>query len=274
MPLVSGEQPPPAYYQDRPETQPPLHEAVHRDMVPNPLSPKSIRNTRSEAHKETVADVVEDHTDTNTHTNNIEYYGSSSSVAFLRRVHTECDGQTKTLESGKCKLSLVSMLHNTSFSPISPAETPPSVNKALDKDRFYFRVSTKFIEGYFENIHHIQPILDKDEFTTRCEDLWFGEPQRQSDSFHALYYSILSLGALVRVWNEGSLCGLNRFEWSRLLFTEARTIVDRLSATTDLEMVQCLFIVVSDSSILERLSLTRDCQHGTGQDLSARTQPP
>lgn len=213
-PLGLGEQPPPAYSQNHPETQSPLRE------------------------------VVEDHTDTNEHTNSIEYYGSSSSVAFLRRVQTECDGRNKTQESGKCKLSLVSMLHNTAFSPLSPAEPHPQVNRALDQDRFYFRVSAKFIEGYFENIHYIQPILDRDEFTTRCEDLWFGEPQKQGASFHALYYSILSLGALVRVWNGEPLCGLDRFEWSRLLFTEARMAIDRLGATTDLEMVQCLFIVV------------------------------
>lgn len=216
---------------------------------------------------------MEDLTDTNTHTNNIEYYGGSSSVAFLRRVQTKCDDQTRTLGSGKCKSSLVSMLHNTAFSPLSPSEPPPLVDKALDQGRFYFRVSTKFIEGYFENIHYIQPILDRDEFTTRCEDLWFGEPQKQSASFHALYYSVMSLGALVRIWHEGPLCGLNRFEWSRLLFTEARMVISRLGATTDLEMVQCLFLVVrSDLPILEILSLTGDLHIEIGKDFSTRTQ--
>lgn len=195
---------------------------------------------------------MEDHTDTNAHTNSIEYYGSASSVAFLRRAQSEYEGQNKALESGKSKLSLVSMLHNTAFSPLSPVEPLLSSNKTLDQDRFYFRVSAKFIEGYFENIHYIQPILDRDEFTTRCEDLWFGESQKQGASFHALYYSILSLGALVRVWEGEQLCGLDRFEWSRLLFNEARMVINRLGVTTDLEMVQCLFIVVRMASLFER----------------------
>lgn len=186
-----------------------------------------------------------DLTDTNLHTNNIEFYGGSSSIAFLRQVQSNCDDKTKAPDSGESRASLVSMLHNTDFSPISnPHCSATQEIGQVDQDRFYFRVSRKFMEGYFESIHYIQPLLEREEFTARCESLWFGEAQNQPSTFHALYYSVLSLGALVRAWDEGPLYGLTRFQWSRRLFEEARLVLNKLGTATDLEMVQCLFLMV------------------------------
>lgn len=200
--------------------------------------------------KETVTETSDDVTDTNPHTNSIEFYGGSSSIAFLRQVQIKCDVGTKAIESG-VRPSLVSMLYNTAFSPLLLEEPAPRKDTPIDEGRFYFRVSTKFLDGYFENIHHIQPILEKDEFVTRCEDLWFGRSQKQTHSFHALYYSVMSLGALVRVWDKSTICGMDRFQWSRKLFAEARLVINRLGTTTDLEMVQCLFIMVRIGRLLD-----------------------
>lgn len=39
--------------------------------------------------------------------------------------------------------------------------------------------------------------------------------------------------------------GADRFTWSRKLFNEALAIVTRLGTATDLEMVQCFYMLVS-----------------------------
>jgi hypothetical protein len=114
---------------------------------------------------------------------------------------------------------------------------------ALQDEGYYFRQSRLFLDGYFENLHYIHPILDKEEFHARCEDLWFGRSDRQSRSFIALYYSIMSLGALVRVWDEDTVEGMNRFQWSRKLFHQARLALGEMRATNDLETVQCLIFM-------------------------------
>ncbi|KAJ5662028.1 uncharacterized protein N7477_009644 [Penicillium maclennaniae] len=111
---------------------------------------------------------------------------------------------------------------------------------------FTFRVGRKFLDAYFSNIHCIQPIFDEEEFLTRCEDLWFGKLERQPVSFVALYYATLSLGSLVMVWDEREIYGEDRFSWSRKLFNQALGVVTQLGSGTDLEMVQCYYMMPSD----------------------------
>jgi len=101
-----------------------------------------------------------------------------------------------------------------------------------------------FLEGHFENLHFIHPILDKEEFYARAEELWAGRFSETAASFAALYFAVLSLGALIRVWNEDRIQGLTRLEWSRKLFATARGFLDRRRFATDLETVQCLIVMV------------------------------
>ncbi|KIV87265.1 hypothetical protein PV11_02820 [Exophiala sideris] len=182
--------------------------------------------------------------DTNLHTRNLEFYGSASSVAFLRHVETLSDSHTTGPPAGPQERSLTSLLHNTDFQPDTfrsmsgaPRDTDPG------PDRFYFRVARRFLDAYFSNLHYIQPLFDEEEFLARCEDLWFNKPGRQSLSFVALYYATLSLGSLVMTFETPEIFGAGRFTWSRKLFNDALTIVTQLGTTTDMEMVQCFYMM-------------------------------
>lgn len=181
--------------------------------------------------------------DRNMHTQSFEFYGPSSSVAFLRHVDDISGNEKSEKLVGRTEPSLTSMLHNTNFQPFS---TPRAISGISDgsNDRFYFRVGRKFLDAYFSNIHCIQPIFDQEGFLTRCEDLWFGKLERQPVSFVALYYATLSLGSLMMVWDKEEIYGGDRFSWSRKLFNKARGIVMQLGSETDLEMVQCYYMMV------------------------------
>lgn len=183
--------------------------------------------------------------DTNSYTKNLEFYGASSSTAFLK--HVEKMSETHVCESGggRPERSLASLLHNTNFRPYSTSSTLTELAQATD-DRFYFRVARNFIEAYFSNIHCVQPIFDEEIFLARCEDLWFDKPEKQPLIFIALYYITLSLGSLVMIWDEREIYGRDRFSWSRKFYNEAVTIVTQLGSETDLEMVQCYYLMVSD----------------------------
>lgn len=190
--------------------------------------------------RDSAADVM----DTNAHTQNMEFYGAASSVAFLRHVEDISGGDNSEHIAGSSERSLASLLHNTNFLPYS---TPRTLSGTGEKtgDRFCFRIARRFIEAYFSNIHHIQPIMDEETFLSRCEDLWFGKADKQPMSFIALYYVILSLGSLVMTWDDSEIYGAGRFSWSRRLFDEAAAIVTQLGAETDLEMAQCYYMMVS-----------------------------
>lgn len=181
--------------------------------------------------------------DTNLHTKSLEFYGASSSVAFLRHVDDISGNDTSEQLVGRTEPSLASMLHNINFQPCSTPSIVSGISNGSN-DRFYFRVGRKFLDAYFSNIHCIQPIFDEEEFLTRCEDLWFGKLERQPVSFVALYYATLSLGSLVMVWDEGEIYGEDRFSWSRKLFNQALGVVTQLGSGTDLEMVQCYYMMV------------------------------
>lgn len=185
-------------------------------------------------------------TDVNQHTRSVEFHGNTSSMAFLALLQKQNQAQAgQVFVKGmptQDRTSLVSTMHNVGFSPDSKAASP--VPEAMShNETYYFRQAGRFIDGYFENLHFIHPILHKGNFLTQCEDLWFGRADRQTRGFIALYYSILSLGALVRVWDENTLDGMNRFQWSRKLFTHARTALGGLRSTNDLETIQSLIFM-------------------------------
>lgn len=191
-------------------------------------------------------DTASDVLDTNLHTNNIEFYGSASSVAFLRHVEILSNNQISGSATGVSELSLTSRLHNSDFRPSTSPRTPEVLRDAASStERFQFRVARRFLDAYFSNIHYIQPLLNEETFLARCEDLWFGRANVQSISFLALYYATLSLGSLVMTMDEPKFAGADRFEWSRKFFNESLAIVTQLGTATDLEMVQCFYMLVS-----------------------------
>jgi hypothetical protein len=194
------------------------------------------------APRNTTSDVM----DTNLYTSNLEFYGSASSVAFLRHVETLSNSQTTGPLVGPPEKSLASRLHNTDFQPDTPHSMSVAAREVdLNPDRFHFRLARRFLDAYFSNIHYIQPVFEEDVFLARCEDLWFNRPEKQSLSFVALYYATLSLGSLVMTFESKERSGADRFTWSRKLFNDALAILTRLGTATDVEMVQCYYMMVS-----------------------------
>ena len=194
---------------------------------------------------------VDEVNDVNPHTQNPEFHGKTSSMAFLASLQPQGPkGHTRlnsTFPSTASHPSVVSLLHNEGFSPDNLTQAQQPETKLLEHERYYFRQAHAFLDGYFQNLHFIHPILDRTSFMSRCEDLWFGRAERQPRSFIALYYSLLSLGALIRTWDEEDISGMGRLEWSRRLFNLARIALESGKNETSVESVQCLFFMAKVS---------------------------
>lgn len=190
---------------------------------------------------------VSEVTVTSQHTANLEFYGASSSVSFLRHLESMSNSEVSgSIETGPPERSLTSLLHRTEFRPVSTQHTSsPETSSTVPADRFYFRVAPRFLDAYFSNIHHIQPLFDEESFLSRCESLWFSNPEQPPLSFLALYYATLSLGCLVTTSEDWEKHGCHRSTWSRKLLGEALSIVHQLGSATDMEIVQCYYMIVS-----------------------------
>lgn len=199
------------------------------------------------------SDPVDDEiTELNHHTNGIEFHGSTSSVAFLGHLQKARDPQPEPSSSAQWPIrarapeySIVSTLHNASFSPTATTAASASQSlAAVHEHNYYFEQAHVFMSGYFENVHFIHPFIDKEDFYIRAHDLWMRRTPTPDPSFIALYLSVLSFGALLRVWDEAQLGGLTRFEWSRKLFGEAQLYLNHLHFPNNLDAVQCLYLMV------------------------------
>ncbi|PSR77317.1 hypothetical protein BD289DRAFT_377888 [Coniella lustricola] len=198
----------------------------------------------------------------NKHTHNVEFYGSSSSVVLLseaqygRYQDAHDDGANHDehqAESDAAAAFLLSSLHNTSFSPrqVDTGLEAPSAHAMTDKttptfvEATHFRQCSVFLHNFFSTLHYIHPILDKSSFLESCEVLWSGDEQAINDhaSFVPLYYSVLSLGALVGYRDAELIGGITNVQWSRKFFKEARSRFTSLEVVTDLEMVQAQFFL-------------------------------
>lgn len=172
----------------------------------------------------------------NQHTRNMEFYGSSSSMALLSHVNSGNIGNTG---NG----TLLSNLHNPAFTP--PETSRKAASTAIDDipgRAGHFPQCRGFLDNYFLAVHYIHPILDKAEFFERCEALWTGGGELPP-SFAALYYSVLSIGAIISPRDDEPLRGLDNLQWSRLLFKEATLRCSQLVMVTDLSMIQCYFFL-------------------------------
>lgn len=199
----------------------------------------------------------------NTHTHNVEFYGSSSSVVLLSQAQKgrfqDAQGNSANhhdqAESDAAAAVLLSSLHNTGFSPrqVDTGPEAQSVNTITDKpipsivEATHFRQCSVFLHNFFSTLHYIHPILDKSSFFEKCEVLWSGDEQaiKEHASFVPLYYSVLSLGALVGYHDAEPIGGITNVQWSRKFFNEARQRFTSLEVVTDLEMVQAQFFLVS-----------------------------
>ncbi|KAJ4129069.1 hypothetical protein NW768_007600 [Fusarium equiseti] len=177
----------------------------------------------------------------NQHTNGIEYHGNTSSMSFLGSLQKLREQRSAPSNpTGRKAFSLVSVLHNSSF--VSKRNFTSDLTAALAANGFYSKRANTFIEGYFGGIHYVHPIIDKEHFLSRADQLWRGT-DCSDVHFVALYLSVLSLGALTRTWNESTLDGMNRFQWSRKLFAEAQTILDEIQFSSKVETIQAFYVM-------------------------------
>ncbi|KAH6701308.1 C6 transcription factor [Cadophora sp. MPI-SDFR-AT-0126] len=182
----------------------------------------------------------------NNYTKGIEFHGSTSSMACLRCLHKHSQRQPlgplqgTTASDPKGGASFISALHNPDFTsqgPVTPEDSAPRDKRVLSSQAHIF------IQGYFDSLHVITPVIDKEEFYTRAQSLWRNNSLDADSSFMALYFSVQSLGALVRVWDEDLLDGMGRFEWSRKLFGEAQQYLNMHPFSNDLDTVRCLLLM-------------------------------
>ena len=180
----------------------------------------------------------------NQHTQSVEYYGSSSSMSLLSRVQGKQDASPRPRRLSGDDTTLVSELHNPAFFAPAPANQNP-LDAPISNSQAHHQQCGAFLNSFFGSLHYIHPILNKSEFLSRCEKLRVGRPSSQAQSFMALYYSVLSLGALIGPRDEENSSTISNMAWSRTFFDRARGLCTELSMTTDLEMVQCFFFMVS-----------------------------
>lgn len=176
----------------------------------------------------------------NRHTRSFEFYGSSSSVAMLVRMGDTGDPKSE-LQCEEEEL-LVSALHNPAFSPESTEALVPAAETGTSAQSVSVSNCRLFVDSFFATLHYIHPILDKSSFLARCELLWTCNTLSLSQSFVALYYSILSLGALLRPKEEELIGGIGNMQQSRKFFEEARRRSNPCMVM-DLELVQCNFFL-------------------------------
>jgi hypothetical protein len=200
--------------------------------------------TESEAMNNEVMDI-------NTTTKGYEYHGQTSSIAFLERLRKLTDSSTPAPNhtppimlhrnyppiSGR---SLVTDFHNDSF---IHHEDPPSWIQEAEDDDFYPLQAYTFIEAYFGYQHYIHPIIDKEPFLVLSRKLWEGHAETVMRSFKAVYFAALALGALTRTWNDDTIEGKGRYEWTRLLFLKAEQFLGRPGALPNMCSVQASLIL-------------------------------
>ncbi|GAM36639.1 hypothetical protein TCE0_018r05879 [Talaromyces pinophilus] len=122
--------------------------------------------------------------------------------------------------SGKVNISLIPTSHIPNFftsqlqTPIQDGDrylTEYTQQGNSSDNKFYFEYAHAFMEGYFEYLDFIHPLIDKESFILGAHNLWFGK-NPQPDGFIALYLSLLSLGALIRAREQPPLGGLTGFD--------------------------------------------------------------
>lgn len=216
-------------------------------VFPSPYSEGPARQSRTAGEREESDESAAEVVDVNPDTNAIEFHGNTSSLAFLGLVCEEY-GSTpgsarhahERRNSAARSPSLVTTFHNNAFN--GQREAQSHSQDEFDED-FYSHQALMFLDTYFKNLHYIHPIIEQADIYRRCDDLWNGRGHRQSRSFKALYFSLLSLGALIRTWTEHRINGMSRFEWSRTLFQKAEVTLGRPGVSNDVHAVQALFIM-------------------------------
>ncbi|RKK80205.1 hypothetical protein BFJ69_g4395 [Fusarium oxysporum] len=107
----------------------------------------------------------------NTHTRDVEFYGSSSSVALLSHVRRTGEEDNDDDDAG----ALLSSLHNPHFDASGSQDTQRGRRSTEESDNSpWYLQCRNFIDGFFSAIHYIHPILDKTSFVQRLSYMYVG----------------------------------------------------------------------------------------------------
>jgi hypothetical protein len=186
--------------------------------------------------------------DINNTTRRFEFHGQMSSIAFLNHLMKMKESNANSPGNRQ----VVKEFQNETFA--EPHESP----KHVEDDRNYYPFyASLFIDSYFKTLYYVHPILDQGISIQRCHSLWTGQGcPIIHQSFKALYFAVLSLGALTRTWTEGPINGMDRFEWTRVLFEKDELQMGRRGSLNDLEVVQAAII------------MAQVCQHQLNSNLA------
>jgi hypothetical protein len=193
---------------------------------------------------EIMDDPADEVMDINHSTHRFEFHGKTSSLAFLerlRKVHEKNENQSRGFS---WPISAATPQVVSEFQDDSLTGERQVLSQVDDPFEDYYPLyAMVFIETYFKTLHFVHPILDQQIFLKRCHSLWSGEGRQPSQAFRAMYFSVLSLGALTRVWTEDSISSLGRYEWTRLLFEKAEQTLGAPGALNNLEAVQAQYLL-------------------------------
>ena len=228
----------------------------------------------------------------NRQTEGSEFYGPTGTFYFLSRLQSQarsrnpraanqnaCDQPSSRALTGA---SVVNLLHSSDY-PVSKVHdhTPMRRQSGIPASPVVFHIATETeiarecVQLYFQNLHCIHPILDREAFLARCEsEVWnesISESVRSTATgqsqhrFLALLNAVLGIGAITA--GETSMLTLDRtvrfleqherrepigtrtttyppIRAARLFFERSKQLLGDIFESSSFETAQTLFLMV------------------------------
>ena len=231
----------------------------------------------------------------NRHTEGAEFYGPTGTFYFLSRLQSQANAQNLRHESrdtreqssgrGLNGTSVVNLLHSSDY-PVSKFSTGTdtsqrtgwSAGQVDSHAATEAEIARECVQLYFQNLHCIHPILDRDVFLVRCErEVWNDPSHNNGDTvvktqaqnrFRALFSAVLAIGAItagetsmltwtstVRFLDQHEGCdnsGTSTTTYppirvARLFFGKCKQYLGDIFESSSFETAQTLFLMVRDS---------------------------
>jgi hypothetical protein len=145
-----------------------------------------------------------------------------------------------TIKTGKTSTPVLDVLHNSSFFNCRATLSPNKHRGVPDYSSF---PACLFLESYFDTVHFLHPIVFEGATREIAKRLWQHGSSLYLAPFDALYFAVLSMGALTYNWEEGLIGGMGRFEWSRLFFSQAEVACGSPGTNNNIAIVQATYIM-------------------------------
>lgn len=188
-----------------------------------------------------------------------EFHGQTSSLAFLERLMKIKESNSDTGLGSNTTDPNGPIIHEFQNDALSIQRGSPLATDD-NVENYYPHHAILFIDSYFKTLHYIYPIIDQAVFMEQSYLLWTGRNKNHKrpilQGFRALYFAVLSLGALTRSWTEDSIGGMDKHAWSSMLFEKAETLIGRPGSLFNLQGVQTLIILAQVCQQQMNLNLT------------------